>query len=350
MTDARSLVLSAFAKQVEWCVRLGSPFTASLLRLLADDIATGGVTAMVVADWPGDPLSDALPLRLAGALHALVLKGLAPNLADVYPPHPTTEVRLRAAALQALRAHETFVATFLQSPPQTNEVGRAGVLVGGFLTIAANTGLPLRLLEIGASAGLNSVWDLFHYRLGGAEWGDPSSLVHLTPIWHGAIPPVSAAMGIVERRACDRAPIDIADPDQRLRLKAYVWPDQTDRLARLDGALTLALRHGIRVETADAADWVQARLAEPAIACATVLFHSIMWQYMPAPTQATIADTLARAGDGASETAPLAWLRFEPAEGTMQLRLKLWPGGEDRLLAEAQPHGSEISWLPDSKD
>ena len=46
-------------------------------------------------------------------------------------------------------------------------------IVGGFLAVAAHTGLPLRTFEVGASAGLNLRWDRFFYEARGATWGPP---------------------------------------------------------------------------------------------------------------------------------------------------------------------------------
>ena len=144
----REKILASFARQIGWCDSLGSPFTAGLLRLLAADLAAGGPTAALVDHWPGDPVADALPLRLAGALHALVLSGAAPELAATYPPRAGAgPERLGPVLPGVLAAHHAFIGGFLASPPQTNEVGRSGVLLGGFLRIARDTGLPLALLE-----------------------------------------------------------------------------------------------------------------------------------------------------------------------------------------------------------
>lgn len=153
----RQAVLNAFAKQIGWCEGLGSPFTARLLTVLADDIAAGGINAELVRAWPGDPIADALALRMAGALHALVLTETAPALVACYPPRAATIEQLRSIVPPVVEEHRNHIQTFLSSAPQTNEVGRSGVLVGGFLQIAEETGLPLRLLEVGASAGLNAV-------------------------------------------------------------------------------------------------------------------------------------------------------------------------------------------------
>ena len=257
--------------------------------------------------------------------------------------HPES---LRRAVLQALGRHRAFIAAFLQSPPQTNEVGRSAVLLGGFLLVAARTGLPLNLLEIGASAGLNMIWDRYGYSVGGRPWGDPTSPVQLEPIWSGALPPLDAAMSIAKRAGCDVAPVNLESTEARLRLRSYVWPDQPERLARIEGAIQLATGLGVTVERADAAAWLTERLSSPAPGQATVLYHSIMWQYMPDQTQAALRALVDRAGNRATENAPFAWLRFEPptAAGRPELRLTCWPGGKEEHLATAHPHGREVVW------
>ena len=341
-------ILDAFGKQVAWCASLGSPFTATLLSLVRDDIAAAGPFAALLAAWPGDPLADALALRVAGAFHALVLSGRAPRLAAAYPPSPPpAAAALRGLLLDALATHHAPIAAFLASPPQTNEVGRSGVLAGGFLHIAAATGLPLGLLEIGASAGLNTVWDRMRFQFGAEAWGDVDSPVVLAPTWSGAPPPTRAPVQVRRRRACDVAPVDLHDPAQRLRLMAYVWPDQPQRLARLRAAIGLAQAAGVTVDRADAGPWV-ARHLRPEPGVATVLYHTIMWQYMPAETQAAVTAALHAAAASATAAAPLAWLRFEPTrpETRPELRLTLWPPGTETLLAAAHPHGAEVQWHP----
>jgi hypothetical protein len=342
----RQTVLDAFDKQIGWCEKLASPFTAGLLAILRDDIAGGGASAELARGWPGDPVADALALRMAGALHALALTGSAPALVPCYPPSAAPIEQLRPVIRDAVREHQSAIRAFLVSPPQTNEVGRSGVLIGGFLEIAKETGLPLRCLEIGASAGLNTIWDRYHYRLGAVGWGDPNSTVSIGPRWEGPSPPVEAPLRVIERQACDIAPIDLEDPAQRLRLSAYVWADQRERLSRLESAIDLARAHGRRVEQADAAEWVSAKLHEPAAGTATVLYHSVMWQYMPPGNQAAIRASLERAGDRATSAAPLAWLRLEPLASAsgFELRMSLWPGGREFQLAVAHPHGSSVSW------
>ena len=341
-------VRSHFRKQAAACARLGSPFTARLLELAAEQLGGAGQVGRTVLDWPGDPTADALALRLAGGLHALVLSGAAPELAAVYPRGARADdpAALWPAITRALEGQADYLEHFLERPPQTNEVARSGVLLGGFLTVAAETGLPLRLLEIGASAGLNLVFDAYAYDLAEAGWGPEDAPLRLSPAWRGALPP----LGPVEIRArsgCDRTPIDPRDLDDRLRLRAYVWADQPARRHRLEAALDIVAGTDLRIEQADAADWVEKHLAEPARGVATVLFHSIVWQYLARETRDRVAAAIARGGRRAASGSPLAWLRMEPApeRGHAELRLTLWPGADERLLAHADYHGRWVRWL-----
>jgi hypothetical protein len=235
---------------------------------------------------------------------------------------------------------------FLDHEPQTNEVRRAGGLLGGFLTVAAETGLPLRTFEIGASAGLNQFWDRFRYAMGPVTWGDPASPVFIEADWQGG-PPPCAQMEVVERGACDRRPTDLTDPEQLRRLLACIWPDMFDRLERSRRAIDLALACGAQVDAADALAWTREHVACRAGA-ATVLYHSVFWQYLPPDTQAGLTAAIRDIARQATDHAPFAWLRFEPSPENMALievRLSLWPGGAERKLGEAHPHGARMRWM-----
>jgi hypothetical protein len=298
----------------------------------------------------GDPAGrrEMLPLRLMGAVHRLVLEGQAPALARHYPSvggdgdAAATWPAFRAVVAQQAGA----VRELLARPVQTNEVGRAAVLLGGFLTVAAETALPLRVLELGASAGLNLRWDHFRYQLGGgAAWGNPDSPVRLTAALSGGRPPLDAPVRVAERGGCDRAPVDPLDEEGRLTLLSYAWPDQRDRLDNLRGALELAGRVPVALERAGAGDWLERVLSRPAPGTATVVFHSIVWLYLPDAERTRVAGALEEAGGQAGAAAPLAWLRMEPGEDQTELRLTCWPGGLERLLATAHYHGRDARWL-----
>jgi hypothetical protein len=344
----------ALGLQASACAALGSDFSAALLTLAARSSLEPGPVRDLFAPWPHASarrhVEEATPLRLLGALHERVLAGTAPEVAAAYPAggRPGDPQAAWAAAERLIAAEPAGFADFMAHEPQTNETRRSICLLGGFLTAAGETGLPLRLFELGASAGLNQNWDHFRFDLGAAgAWGDPASRVHMDTEWRGGRPPLEAPVSVASRAACDRKPVDITEPAARRRLKAYIWPDQAERLARLDAAIALALAARTMVEAADAADWTAARVA-PQPGFLTVLFHSVFWQYMPLETQGRLAATIQQLGARATAEAAFAWLRLEPPPAmmsNMEIRLTLWPGGEDRLLGRSHPHGAWVEWL-----
>jgi len=339
---------AAWQRQISWCNAGGSPFTARVLEAALADWHAGGALRDLLPEWPGDAGADALPLRVAGALHAMTLDGSDAALAALYPPQREAWDALAgpAAVSAALRAQSARVADYLNQPPQTNEIGRSAVLLGGFALIAQATGLPLATLEIGASAGLNQLWHRYRYELGRVGWGDPASMVLIRSDWRGALPALPAHIEVASHAACDVAPINLQAPGAALRLASYVWPDQRERLQRLRAAIALAQQTGLHVEASDALPWVARELSLPRPDRATVLYHSIMWQYLPAATREGLRDCIAAAGVRATREAPLAWLAFEPpaADIDFELALTIWPGGERRVLATGHPHGRDVSW------
>ena len=350
LEDAR--ILDHFAEQAEWCEGLGSPFTAALLRQFASDFEAGGPVAQICADWTGNPRKDALGLRLAGALHHAVLTGTAPELAATYPAN-VVEWNMQevwAKARPWLAAHMAHVRDFLKSPPQTNETRRSIALLPGFLELAATYRMPMHLLELGASAGLNQNWDRFTYD--GGTWQRPgASNVTISTLWNGPEPAhLDAAPVIASRAACDLNPIDVSDEAAFLRLKSYTWPDQAGRLARLDAAADLARQMGVRVEQADALDWLTRRLASRPSEGLTVVYHSVFLIYPPKDDITRIMRRIEEAGAAATEQAPLAWLCFEPeslfggdrTSPRMQTRLQVWPGEESRVLNESDGHVTHV--------
>jgi len=343
--DREADIRASFETQAMWCGRLGSPFTAQLCETLAFALDRSGASGRRVLDWTGDPGpgGDALALRLCGGLHALVRAGAAPGLAALYPPAPLPDAEALRRALAPVLRQEALL-PWLDSAPQTNEVGRSAVLMAGLLVVAARFEQPIALYELGASAGLNLQLDRYAFNLGGRAAGDPASAVRLDPEWTGNQPP-AALVRIVGRQGVDLNPLD--PRADRERLLAYLWPDQEARLARARAALDIAAADPTPVETGDAADWIESRLALAGPAGVTrIVMHSVALQYFPAGVQARVVCHIERAGRAATKAAPLAWLRFEklPQDEKYSLRLRLWPG-EEHLLAWAHPHASNIKWL-----
>lgn len=348
MPAGRLESLACFTEQAVHCDELGSPFTAGLCRLLAGRIDRGSGFGRRIIDWPGDAVEDRLALRACGALHALARSGDEPGLAAVYPPAAFSGEAVWPAIAGALTRHDAFLTSRLDGPPQTNEVARSAIILGGCLAIAEETRLPLELLEIGASAGLNLVFDRYGYELGnGRRWGPPDPPLVIDCAWRGTAPPLSAPLAVASRRACDRNPLDPASPTDAAHLAAYIWPDQSGRLARLDAALGIAADARITIEKADAADWAERELARPPTpGFARVLLHTIVWSYLEARTMARIEAALEAAGQRATAASPIAHLGVQPDGGSpgALVHLTVWPGGKRRNIGRADFHGRWVEW------
>jgi hypothetical protein len=340
-------ILAHFQKQADACAELGSPFTSAVLEATMDLLAARDPALEPVVRFAGDAKAGALALRVAGALHRLAQDGRDHRLAELYA-HPDASRARRSAPLlsSALRANRDRLETYLAHAPQTNEVARSAMLLGGFLMAAHAWRLPLAVLEIGASAGLNLLFDRYRYDFGDWSWGAQDARLTITADWTGSQPPAGKLI-VADRLGCDRTPLDLRDDEARRRLRSYLWPDQKTRIERLDQAIATALADLPRVERADAADWVEAQLAQPRRERVTVIVHSIVWQYLGDETQGRITEAIIRRGAVASVDAPLAWLRLEPEPGAVRpgLRLTSWPGGDERLLGLGDYHGRRMTWL-----
>ena len=346
MDEARSRLVRQLETQAGWCSTLGSRLYERLLLGLKDDVAAGGPTWDVVGHLAGSPSSSAPALRLMGAVHRVVLEGKAPALARFYPSvggADDDDPWQAFAGVLADRRDE--VVSLLERPVQTNEVGRATALVCGFLVIAKELRLPLRLLETGASAGLNLRWDHFNYEARGQKWGPEDSPVRLCDYNSETSPPFDVDATVVERAGCDINPLDVTTDEGRLTLLSYVWADQVHRIRLLKGAMEIAARVPAPVERSSAPTWVESRLEELPEGVVTVVYHSIFFQYMSDEERAAFVAAIEEAAARATERAPLAWLRVEPGGEQAETRLKVWPGGEDRLVATSGFHGAAVRFL-----
>lgn len=333
----------AVAGRLRWqaaeCRRLGSALYGELLERAADDVDAGGVVWEVLRDQREEPTFSALPLRLMGAVNRLVLAGEEVGAFEGWE-----------AFRDVLARRRNELRELVDLPVQTNEVGRSCALLFAFLAAAMRWDLPLRTLELGASAGLNSNWDRYRYEAEGFAWGPGGSPLRLRD-WRFllAYREESAnypeAVEVASREACDAAPVDASSEEGRRTLLAYVWPDQLRRVERLTAALEVAAAHPVAVDRARAAGWAAERLAQPAEGVATVVFHSVFAWYLPEDERGELYATIAAAGERASADAPLAWLRLEGPGELAELRLTTWPGGEERLLGRAGYHGDPVELL-----
>jgi hypothetical protein len=336
---------------------LGSHLYEVLLERAADDVLNGGPTLNVMEPFAFAPPGAAVALKMMGAVHRLVLEGSAANLAVFYPSCGGTEGPGGAwpAFREVLETEADSLPALIERPVQTNEVGRCSGLVGGFHEVHRDTKLPLRVLELGASGGLNLRWDHFRYEGSTSSWGPSDSPVVLDA-FEGPGPLFEDALEVAARAGCDPDPIDPLTEEGRLTLSAYVWPDQEWRWRSLRGAFEVAPRVTVQVERAGAAEWLGEQLLEPHAGQATVIFHSIVMQYLSDEERRRVVKTIADAGRRASRDAPVAWLHMEPPERSTDeaeaddlapVYLTTWPGGRRRMIARCGYHGRPVRWLGD---
>ena len=343
-------LVDRFRGQAEQCRAAGSRLTADLLHGAADDLVAGGPVADLLAPLEQDPPASVPALRFAGALHRLVLERRAPALAVHYPSVGGTPGDVWPAARAAVAEHRSRLEELVRRPVQTNEVGRSSALLGGLLHVAAATGLPVRLLEVGASGGLNLHVDRYRHEVAdGVVLGDPGSPVVLDARWHGPLPPLSAPLRIVERRGCDPAPLDPGSTEDRLTLTSYVWADQLDRFERLRAALQVAAARPEPVDRRTGSDFLERELREPRAGVATVVWHSVVRQYLSELERVRLLALVEHAGAAATVAAPVAHLSLEPQRvGDVDFRylvsLTTWPGAASRVLADCEGHGPPVTW------
>ena len=342
MHAGRAHVTQHVRAQGEACRNVGSPLYAGLLARVADDVEAAGPAWRVLDAFAAWPHGSAFGLRLMGAVNRLVLTGAAPDLAPHFAPGGDAAAAWPAFhALIAERGNEVRELA-LAYGVQTNDVGRCAALAPAFLAVSG--GRPLRLLEIGASAGLNLRFDRYRYD---GRWGDPASPVQLRDRYEGAAPPFDPPrVDVAARSGCDPDPIDPTTDEGELTLLSFVWPDQAERVELLRGAIALARHVPVDVERAPAADWLERGLAEPPPeGVATVLFHSIVWQYLDEGERDRVRAAITRAGEAATAEAPLAWVRMEPDGADARVDVTTWPAGHHRLFARAGFHGRPVRWL-----
>jgi hypothetical protein len=343
LQEWRDRLAKDLRQQADGCAELGSPLYASLLESSAKDLDEGGPVWAVLEGFQGEPGTAAVGLRLMGAVHRLVLDETVPDLAKHYPSTGGDGDAAAAWPLfrQALVDHQTTIRDLASQGCQTNEVGRSAALLGGFLEVAHQSRLSLRVLEIGASAGLNLHWDRFRYESLEGSWGDASSPVRFVNAFD-VPPPLNRNADVVARKGCDLNPIDPTSEDGALSLRSFVWADQLVRLGLLDGAIQVAREHPVEVERMDAASFLDRELAHPMRGVATVVFHSVFIQYVEEIERHRMLNAIDEARRRSTPQAPVYYLRMEPGEGVFEIRL------DDELVGISKAHGTGVVWLAPS--
>lgn len=287
-------------------------------------------------------------IRLLSALHELALAGRAPALAEFYPSAGGSRSPrdVWPAAASAIEEHFDWLRGRMKLTVQTNEPGRSAVLYLALLWLTDVHRKPIRLLEIGASAGVNLLCDRFCYLEDGRPLGDPESPVRFEQPWVPA-PQIDLAaaedqLELVARAGCDLAPLDPARAEDRLRLLSYMWPDEHWRVDRARIALELAGRSPAPVAREPASSWLAAQLGHASDGALTVVWHSIVRQYVPEEEWAAVQAAIRNA------VGPTVELSMEPTDAAGQrCELIVRDGSSDKplRLAWCDDHGPPVVWV-----
>lgn len=319
------------------------------VRGMAEDWETGGPVGMACSGYEDAPRGAVIHLRLLAGVFRLVLAGRAPELAAFYPCLGGSAPVSQAWPVmrEVIGAHVDEMHAALAIPPQTNEVGRSAALLAGLFDLVAESGIRrIRLLEVGASAGLNLFLDRYAYRGDSWQFGFVASTVQFIDPIEGPVQPEHFM--ITKRAGCDLHPVDPTTADGRLLLTSFVWPFDLDRHQRLSLALAIAAVHPVRIDRASASRWLRYALTDE-LDGLQVVWHSVTQMYWPSDELTAVEKILSRYG----AQHPLGEVSLEydlhgPQGGKPELRTRLWNPGSDRSIRErrlgtAHDHGIPVA-------
>lgn len=335
--------------QAQTCQAMGSQMYARLFFDLSADYQDNGRTFALLAGRSQRPIHDALPLRLAGALHRIVLQGKDERLARHYPSvggKPGQD--FTADVIGYMRDHLDEIDIALTQQVQTNEVGRSVVHLSLLHWLTSLDIYNVDLLEIGASAGLNLNCDRYYACSNQLRMGNASSSIRMMGDWFTHTPAIPSTAAVIHRRrGSDISPIDVTEPDNAMRLLSFVWPDQKERFARTKAAIEIAQIHRPIIDSASADTWIHDQLARPRER-ATLIFHSIVWQYLGTTVQKNLTRAIAEAGKDATPSTPIIWARMEPDGPHADVQVDIWNGQDQPhhyRVAQVGYHGYGLNWL-----
>ncbi|MGW4082568.1 DUF2332 family protein [Streptomyces sp. NPDC004822] len=295
-----------------------APMSSVLCEKLADDIERSGQVWNLLKDHPesGQPFFG---VKVISAVRWLSLSGLAPeldsHLRDLIAGIGDRRYMARMWQLssRALLDNPHHTRSALDRPVQQHQPSSAGHLLSALAMLGAS---KVRLLEIGACAGLNLLVDRYHWFGRGWDWGDSASPVRL--VAPGRSP---RDLAIVERAGCDLAPRDASDPMDRLILHSFLLPEWDIERLDLDDALDLASKEDLRIDRGKAAEWLADELSRPPRdggAC-TVIWHSRYTCCLTSQQDAAIEQILSEAGT----RMPVARAGLKPTDWLLPPRVEL---------------------------
>lgn len=330
-------------RQAATCKLMGSPFYGSLLEYA---IGAYDRDAVLRSLLERNVHHSRIGLRILGGAHYRALRGEAPAIARHFPSTGGDGDAARAwdAIRNDIVENERAYIELVPRPVQTNEVARALPVLAAMLSIAHETRIPLRVFEIGSSAGLLLNFDRYRYTGEQWAWGDPKSVLLLqNASIYGTPQYLDAQIDVIERRGCDIHPLHAANPAHADTLLSFVWPDQTARFQRLRAALEIGRANPPVIDTADGIEWAQ-NIAQPRRGAVTVVMHTVIMEHMPQDVRERLRAAIRQTGESASIESPFAWARMEAASGAYETAVTLWPGRKETLIARSDGHAQGIEW------
>jgi hypothetical protein len=297
-------------------------------------------------------------LRLAAGLNFLVLTKQEEKLGLHFPPNQMIfDDQTKAEVVKVLERRREFLQQFCLSAPQTNEVGRSSALFCSLVHI--NPQRPLRLLELGCSAGLNLFCDRYSYPNLNYT-GTEDVTINVKTDGPFCLTGPTSPLNIISRKGCDLNPLNLRADSEFFQSLSYIWPDQRSRVALFTAAATALRRRTdpLDIVKESAEIFLERELKETVPHTATVVMHSVFLQYPPAEVRERITQLIEQAGAEATPSTPLYWIRFEmdailratdeQSSSKFFLDVVTFTGGPGKreVLAELHPHAAIIRWLP----
>ena len=225
---------------------------------------------------------------------------------------------------------------------QTNEIRRCSYLMPAFGAAHLDAGqMPLALIDVGASAGLNLLWDSYRYRYSdGSRFGPPVSEVVIDCELRNQMPQIPRELPeVIFRRGVDLNPVDLSDDDEYRWMMALVWPDHPDRAALLRAARRVWLSNPPRVERGDALDVLPHILDQVPPEAALCVFHCHTLNQFPPAARSAFYELLRRKSYERR-------VYHVSSEGEYMLVSRIARGASDTILAARRnAHGRWIEWL-----
>ncbi|SIS43716.1 DUF2332 domain-containing protein [Salimicrobium flavidum] len=245
------------------------------------------------------------PNLLLGAVHFLLLKGSDHELKEYYPSIveiPKRDSELLQVFKEFCREHHKEIEYLLRHKlVQTNEVRRCAYLFPIFSYIYQQTGKPLSLIEIGTSAGLQLLFDYYAYSYGTADvYGNVDSSVHLTSeVREGTVPEhlLTGVPPVRDRIGVDLNISDLTDEEERLWLKALIWPEHKNRIKNFEDAAKELRKNPLHLKEGDGVTLLSDIAKGISAETSLCIFHTHVANQMPEEVKGELLQQVEEIGE-----------------------------------------------------